>query len=274
MKALLLSLSFLLSATVAAAQPDLASQVDPYIGTRVSSQRDIGNTLPGATRPFGMLYWSPDPVSGFTYNYDQTVTRGFSLTHISGPGCGAFGDVPLFPMLGLPHQPPPERPTPYSASFRHADEVAEPGYYSVKLDSGIEVRLAAAVHSGIAEINYPAGGDEHTLLLDLSRNLSRVDDTKIEMSGNRITGSVSGGGFCHLENRYKVYFVIETEETPQSVGSFDEMHIHPGINAAQGPRAGGYIAFASSVRAVHLKVGISFVSVGNAEANLAQEIPG
>jgi predicted alpha-1,2-mannosidase len=221
-----------------------------------------------------MIYWSPDPVSGFSYNYDQSTTRGFSLTHLSGPGCGVFGDVPIFPMLGLPTLPPPVHGSGYSASYRHQDETAEPGYYAVKFSSGIQVRLAAAVHAGIAEFAYPAGGDAHTLLIDLSRNLSRVDDTQIQIEGNRITGSVAGGGFCHLDNRYRVYFAIETEQTPTQAGSFDELRVRDGQRSAAGPRSGGYIGFASSTRTVRLKAGLSFVSIANASENLAREIPG
>jgi predicted alpha-1,2-mannosidase len=263
----------LLFSTAAAAQADLASYVDPFIGTKVSSQKDSGNTTPGATRPFGMLYWSPDPVEGPFYHYERPSTRGFSLTHLSGTGCGVYGDVPILPMLGLPIEPPPVRSAFYRATYKHTDEVAHPGYYSVKLDSGITVQIAAEVHSGIAEISYPAGVDPHTLLIDLSRNLNHVFDARIDIKGSRVTGYVAGGGFCNLENRYRVYFVVETEEVPQSAGTFDEMKVNPGIDSASGSRTGGYLAFDSGMRVLHLKVGLSFVSVVNAEMNLTKEIP-
>src|SRR5882757_21104 len=87
------------------AQADLASQVDPFIGTKFTAHHDSGDTIPGATLPFGMLYWSPDSAKGSFYHYDDLTTRGFSLLHLSGPGCDVYGDVPIFPMLGLPAQP-------------------------------------------------------------------------------------------------------------------------------------------------------------------------
>jgi predicted alpha-1,2-mannosidase len=266
-------LFLLLFSTAAAAQADLASYVDPLIGTQTSSQKDSGNTVPGATRPFGMLYWSPDPVEGPFYHYERPSTRGFSLTHLSGTGCGVYGDVPLLPIIGIPSEPPPVRSARYSAAYKHSDEVAQPGYYSVKLNSGITVRIAAEVHSGIAEISYPAGTDPHTLLIDLSRDLNHVYDAQIEIRSRQVTGSVAGGGFCNLENRYRVYFVVETEETPQSVGTFDETSVNPGVVSAGGPRAGGYLAFDRAMSVLHIKVGISFVSIANAEMNLAKEIP-
>jgi predicted alpha-1,2-mannosidase len=221
-----------------------------------------------------MLYWSPDPVEGAFYRYEQPATRGLSLTHLSGPGCGVFGDVSILPLVGLPRESPTVRSNVYSATFKHSDEVAQPGYYSVKLDSGIEIEIAAEVHSGIAEISYPAGVDSPTLLIDLSRNLTHVNDAEIAIDGRKVTGSVSSGGFCNLENRYRVYFAIETEETPQSAGTFDEMHVSPGTNSAHGARTGGYLAFEPGMKVLHVKVGLSYVSAANAEMNLAKEIPG
>lgn len=266
-------LLLLLALTPAFAQNDPVSQVDPFIGTQTSALLDNGNTVPGATRPFGMLYWSPDPADGGIYRYENPSTRGFSPMHLSGPGCGVFGDLPIFPMLGLPSQPPPLLPLPYQASFRHADEVAQPGFYSVKLDSGIQVSIAAAVHSGIATFEYPAGGDPHTLLLDLSRSLNQTYNAQIHIDGSHITGSVSGGAFCGFKNRYTMYFSLRTDETPQMSGTFDEAHMHPSLEEATGPRIGGYLQFAPSARAVTIKLGVSFVSIANADANLAAEIP-
>ena len=40
---------------------DPASEVNPFAGTGISSARDYGKVNPGAVRPFGMLFWSPDP---------------------------------------------------------------------------------------------------------------------------------------------------------------------------------------------------------------------
>ncbi len=267
-------LLWLLAGTCAYAQTEPYDQVDPFIGTQTSKLKDNGNTMPGAARPFGMLYWSPDSADGNFYRYEDPVTRGFSLLHLSGPGCGVFGEVPVFPMLGLPGEPPPVLPLGYRAGYKHADEVAQPGYYSVKLDSGIAIQLAAQVHSGIAEVHYPAGAGSHTLLLDLSRNLTRVADAQIQLDGDHVTGSVESGGFCGFQNHYKVYFSLRTEQAPQTSGTFTELGFNKGSRAAGGPHAGGYLGFSSAAETVRLKVGVSFVSIANADDNLAREIPG
>src|SRR5437764_2892205 len=96
-----------------AAKPpsDLTQYVNPFIGTANSPLPDYlggnggGNTFPGATLPFGMIQWSPDTEKGFgkdergSYLYADTAVRGFSLTHLSGPGCPVFGDVPFMPFV-------------------------------------------------------------------------------------------------------------------------------------------------------------------------------
>lgn len=75
-----------------------ASLVDPIIGTSGAV-----DDFPGADVPFGMLQWSPDTPSrpaGGGYEYNDKSVTGFSLTHISGPGCPAAGDIPILPTSG------------------------------------------------------------------------------------------------------------------------------------------------------------------------------
>ncbi|AXC13922.1 Alpha-1,2-mannosidase [Acidisarcina polymorpha] len=231
------------------ASDDLASRVDPFIGTSTNPIRDNGNTIPGAATPFGMLYWSPDNPDGTFYRYGDTTTRGFSLNYLSGAGCGTNGEIPILSILGIPQTPPPQYPLTYKGAYKPGDQKAEPGYYSVKFESGINVRLAAAPRSGIAELLYPAGGQDHTLLVDLSRNLSRVTDAQVKIQGKEITGSVDGGWFCSAENHYRIFFVIETEQVPDGFGTFDEIAVKPSVPLAKGRSTGAYITFVSTVRA-------------------------
>jgi putative alpha-1,2-mannosidase len=155
MKTAILSLFILCVTAGAQSKGDPASQVNPFIGTSLSPLQDNGHTLPGAIRPFGMLYWSPDRADGTFYRYEGTASRGFSLTHLSGAGCGAYGDVPILPVLGPINTPPPQRPQVYVAHYKPEDQIAQPGYFAVKLDGGISVQLAAATRSGIANLTSP-----------------------------------------------------------------------------------------------------------------------
>jgi predicted alpha-1,2-mannosidase len=265
------SLAFILIPPAGFPQEEPAALVNPFVGTGLSRLHDHGKTVPGAARPFGLLYWGPDTVDEAYYVYDKPVTRGFSITHISGPGCGLFGDVPIFPMMGLPETSPATNV--YTASFSHTRERAEPGYYEVTLDSGIVVRLAANVRSGIAEFHFPNSTASHTLLIDLTHNLSReIDQTEIQFSNRLVTGSVASGGLCSHDIHYRVYFAMETAPLAETCGTFDDTGLAPGSHAAHGLHAGGYLSFGASVHTVTLKTGISFVSAANAEANLRSEV--
>jgi len=221
-----------------------------------------------------MLYWSPDNIQGTFYRREGQNTRGFSLTHLSGPGCSAYGDVPILPISGLPQFPQPQHPAPYGATYRSDRQSAQPGYYAVQLDSGIGVELAAAVHSGIARVQFPADGKAHTILVDLSRNLTRVNDAEIRVEANRMTGSVESDEFCGNENHYRVYFALEVEGKPATEGTFNELEVTQAPGSRQGQRSGGYLSLSPETRTVLVKVGLSYVSAANAEMNLRQEIPG
>ena len=113
---------------------DPASLVNPFIGTT-----NRATTSPAPTLPFGMVQWSPDTTSrppGGGYEYNDSAITGFSLTHLSGPGCGAQGDIPILPTTGSIN-------TSATDSFSHANESADAGDYKVALANGVTTELTA-----------------------------------------------------------------------------------------------------------------------------------
>src|ERR1700744_4624191 len=63
------------------------ASVNPMIGTGGDPDDGI-NLFPGAVAPFGMVQLSPDTEDpGFGYDWVQKWLKGFSMTHMSGPGC-------------------------------------------------------------------------------------------------------------------------------------------------------------------------------------------
>ena len=91
--ALAMALMVFLPATIAAAGGQSsgsggpAASVDPIIGTGKGPGGNQ-NLFPGAAMPFGMVQLSPDTESrGYGYHYYQPDIQGFSMTHMSGPGC-------------------------------------------------------------------------------------------------------------------------------------------------------------------------------------------
>ena len=188
-----------------AAQPalvtDPASLVNPFIGTGpdVSASGGGGpnNTFPGPDVPFGMIQWgpdtSPDRQRGGGYYYGDSQIQGFSLTHLDGPGCHAFGDVPILPTVGTL----PASPGSATEPFSHASESASADYYSVQTGSpAIKTELTAAAHSAIGRFTFPAT-TRANLLFKLSDSQNGDLATSAQVVGhNEVQGSVTSGHFC------------------------------------------------------------------------------
>ena len=68
--------------------------------------------------------------AGGGYDYSDNKLWGYSLTHVSGPGCGAAGDVPMVPTDR--RRSPPATRTMITTAFSHTSEVAQAGYYSAQ----------------------------------------------------------------------------------------------------------------------------------------------
>jgi len=279
---------------------DRARYVDPLIGTAAG-----GNVFPGAVVPFGMVQWSPETTRGDHsrvaapggYAYDVPRVRGFSLTHLSGTGCrGASGDIPVFPHTGPLRVSPAADSTDrfYAARFAHANETAEAGYYQVRLQSGVNVELTATARSGTGRFTFPAG-DTATMLIRVSDTEIGSGDAAVRVdAGTRtVSGSVSSGNFCgYLDpvsrhDYYTLYFVAEFDRAFDAVGTWENGTILPDSTTAQGGTtygtdgypvnglgSGAYVRFApGGPPAVTVRVGISYVSVVNAAANLHAENP-
>jgi len=239
--------------------------VNTFIGTGSNSDYSAGNTFPGADVPHGMLQWSPDTTSrpnGGGYNYADSGITGFSLTHVSGVGCQAGGDVPILPVTGSLGSSPGSD----VESFSHSSESASPGSYSVALGNGASVALTAATHAGIGRFTFPASTSASLLLKLNGTDTPYVASTLSAVGSNELTGSVTSSGFCEATNDYTVYFAVQ----------FDKNFIAEGTYGATtaGPQ-GAYATFdTESDQTVTARVGISYTSVAEAQANLSAEVAG
>lgn len=158
MNRLLFVLLFLPS--LVGAQFDPLVYVNPFIGTG-----GHGHTYPGATAPFGMVQLSPDTrLDGWDgcsgYHYDDSIIFGFSHTHLSGTGVSDYGDLLLMPSLTGPGG----ENYSYKAGFKHGQENASPGLYTVRLNNAIEVKLTATTFSGHQQYQYPASDTQWVVL--------------------------------------------------------------------------------------------------------------
>lgn len=279
---------------------DPAALVDPLIGTA-----NGGNTFPGAVAPFGMVAWSPENTRGDHaraaapggYQYDARRIRGFSLTHLSGTGCrGASGDVPFMPIAAAVTTSPSAdaKDRLYAARFSHANERAGAGWYRVRLESGIDVELAATARTGAGRFTYPAGRPAVLLIRASDSEVGSSDArVRVDAAARRVTGSVTSGNFCgyldEVDRRsyYTLYFVAVFDRPFTAAGTWEGGRVAPNsVEAAGGTTYGGdgypapgrgsgaWVAFDNpSGVAVNVRVGISYVGAANAEANLRAEAP-
>lgn len=152
------------------------NQVNPFIGTG-----GAGHTFPGAVVPFGMVQLSPDTridgswegCSG--YHYSDSIIYGFSHTHLSGTGVSDYGDILMMPTLSDKFLNPKD----YATKFSHIDEKASPGFYQVKLNNSIQVKLTATERVGIHEYTFPKAKKGHIILDLLHRDKTLKSTLKI-----------------------------------------------------------------------------------------------
>lgn len=286
----------LLTALPAQAATDPTGFVNPFIGTT-----NAGNVYPGAVTPFGMLSWSPTTTRGDQtsagaaggYQYTVTRIRGFGLTHLNGTGCtpGASGDIPIMPFSGDVTSSPSadSKDAIYASNFSHTNEIAQPGYYKVSLDSGVTAELTATPRTGLGHFTFPAGKAAN-LLFRTSNSLpgSGNASVQIDAANRRVTGSVDGGGFCGLTSGgqanqrvyYRLFFTAQFDQPITGFGTWHNGTLTPNSTSATGGEgfvnragkgSGGYVSFAPGD--VTAKVGISYVSLANAQANLNAENP-
>ena len=287
-----------------AAVADPASLVNPFIGTA-----NGGHDFPGADVPFGMVQWSPDthpPVRGGGYSYAASSITGFSLTHLAGAGCEADGDVPVLPTVG------PIRPA-ATVRFSHAHEHATAGSYAVMLANGVRTQLTATTRTGMARFTFPRVRRAH-LVLHLSGSEAGDSAVTYAVVGpEEVRGSVTSGNFCRAANRYTLYFDMRFNRPFVARGTFSASTLergagrlsttasrpddrprpemsawippafryHGSLPPGRSPMAalirptGAYLSFDTmSHRTVAVKVGLSYLSVAGAAANLTAESPG
>jgi len=284
----------------AAGARGLAERVSVFAGTRPGPGTfGGGHNFPGAALPFGMVQWSPDTTpsdrhAGGYDHRDRHIT-GFSLTHLSGAGCSLYGDFPFLPTTE-PIETSPVRPGGglagrFEPGFSHRHESGRPGYYGVRLNpvrgGAIETELTATTRTGAARFAFPSS-PHASLLIDAGGSAKPDDLAEVQLDprAREITGSASSGYFCAQRPRYRIYFAALFDRRFDAYGTWSGQLLAPGSTAASErtspsldpaatAQAGAYASFDTRRnRVVTVRVGISFVSVAAARANLAAENQG
>jgi predicted alpha-1,2-mannosidase len=284
------------------AQQNLIPYAKPIIGTE-----KMGHTFPGATVPFGAVQLSPDTDTlSYEFNgkynkdvykycagyqYDDPTIVGFSHTHFSGTGHSDLGDFLIMPTTGALQLNPGTEANPasgYRSVYSHANEVAEPGYYKVKLDDHhILAELTASTRVGFHQYTFPQSDQAH-IILDLMAGIYNYEDknvwTVVRVENDTlITGYRQTQGWARTRT---VYFAMTFSKPISEYGcrdyskkqvykgfwrKFDQTKNFPDL---AGKQLRMYFDFKTTANEkVKIKFALSPVSTKNAIENMKAEIP-
>ena len=268
----IIGLMFLAGCGTNAVQKDYADYVNPFIGTG-----GHGHTFPGAVVPNGMIQPSPDTriygwdaCSGY-YTDDKTI-NGFSHTHLSGTGCGDYGDVLLMPTVGrqiVAPVGPEEQTLSYASPFSHANETASPGYYSVFLDRyGVKAELTSTKRTALHRYTFPESA-EAGFILDLDYSLQGQKNRELSLeivNDSTIRGHKNTNGWAW---RHDVYFTAVFSKPFTSEVLTDSIAQPDGKPALPVKKALLHFATTKDEQ-VLVKVALSSVDAEGADKNLAE----
>lgn len=245
--------------------------VNPFIGTGAVENSLSGNCYPGATVPFGMVQLSPDTqeapdwdkASG--YDYNDTHTCGFSHTRLSGTGACDLIDLLLMPTTT----------DEVWSAVDHSKETARPGYYSLRLSSGILAELTATTRAGIHRYTYPAGSRQR-LYIDLDHSAPKTSwNRRIIQSQLRIVAPDAIEGYRVITGWAKlrrVYFRIELSRPIASCSLIDGSRDYGQVSVVNGTALKAWLDFdPKGGNELTVKVALSTTSIENARLNMRRE---
>ena len=214
-------------------------------------------TVPYVQTPYGMMQVSPITTPGITDRYLADKIYGFSA-----------GPANLMASVG----PVDTSAAATASDFDHDFEVATPYYYEADLQSwGIKAELTATPEAAFYRFTFPASAHSHlTFRLRDDAELSVVGNNVVEGSkriGEKI-GNATGSG-----KQTREYFYAEFSEPIDSFHTWQNQQLSRARNQA-GNSIG--IVTDSATRAgdkIEVRVGISYISVDQAQRNLQREIP-
>ncbi|MFE3325448.1 GH92 family glycosyl hydrolase [Streptomyces sp. NPDC059176] len=239
----------------------LSDYVSTVRGTNSSSSFSRGNTFPATAIPHGFNFWTPVTNAAslsWLYEYargnnaDNLPTlQAFSASHEPSPWMGDRQTFQVMPSAaaGTPDTARTARALP----FRHENETARPHYYGVTFENGLKAEITPTDHAAMMRFTYP--GDDASVIFD---NVTDQAGLTLDPATRSFTGwSDVKSGQSTGATRLFVYGVFDAPVTASS---------------AQGVK--GHLRFdAGDDRTVTLRMATSLISVDQAKANLAAEVP-
>ena len=274
---------------VAVKPGEFGKWVNLFIGTGGFPTYTSADDIPGVTVPFGMVRLSPDTeffmnpmwaeggsISTAGYYYGDHKIMGFSHTRLVGTGAYEGGLFRVVPSIGEKSQK--NYSDGHYSEFSHKDEVAFPGYYAVKLpEQGILAELTASARVGVHRYTFSKDEIPH-ILIDVSNGLGHARSTDGEVNiypeNHEITGTIKTfGSFSGRYGGLKAYFLARFSQPFTGYDLWCGEKIFKNQTNVTGDKVGADLSFnkAGKDQVVELRLGISYVSIENARANLDAE---
>ncbi|MBC8137816.1 MAG: glycoside hydrolase family 92 protein [Fibrella sp.] len=237
----------------------LVAFVNPLQGTDSKHAFSTGNTLPLIAAPHGMTHWSPQTNSrndGWFFHPSDPAFTGIRATHQPSPWMGDYGYFLLMPQAGVLRLEAQERESAYR-TIHH-----RPDYFAAQLQQDEwTVAFAPTERCAILGTFRDRSTKGTPLRLLLERFGSHEEPMVWDKSANCVRGLTrkNNGG---VPDNWAFYFVLSPDSviTDVSEHKTDDGHTITVIEVA--PESYGF----------QTRIGTSFISTEQADANLAREV--
>ena len=229
---------------------DYSRYVDPRIGSE-----GLGRTFPGPCMPYGMAKPGPDAVTMPNAGWAPIPepVKGFSQMHVSGTGGGQkYGNILIQPYLDSTE-----------IIQKRVDEKISLGYYACTFENGIRTEITASERCAFCRLDF-GKKQKGKLLIDVAtflgidtipdkREAQQYVDSYVTCDGKyAVSGWSTVRGGWNNGGPYTVYFYLQSDATL--------------YNKVKESKTRLDVAFSKST--VHLKVGISHISIAQAKRNI------
>lgn len=249
--------------------------VNPLQGTNNPENFSHGNSYPAIALPFPMNAWAPytEPAAEkLFYQYRNDQFRGLRQTHQPSRWIGDYATFALMPVSGKLVVSENDR----ASKFRHEQEIAQPSYYKVQLDTwNVTAELTPTERAARLRFTFENSGDSY-VVLDVF-GTKRISSVKIVPKENKIIGIArndNGRAGLGVPENFSNYFVIVFDRPFSASGVWTGNSIQPGVTELSGEEAlGAFLKFDTAKdQVVGCKVASSFISHQQAQRNLDREI--
>mgnify|MGYP001314958434 CR=1 FL=1 len=257
------------SLVLSASAESLVTLVNPLMGTDSTHGFSHGNMYPAVAVPFPMNTWAPytqPQRDSFFYNYRATQIRGIRQTHQPSPWISDYAMFSLMPVSGELAVTEDRR----ASAFTHENEVAQPGYYRVRLDTWkVTTEVTPTERAARFRFTFEQPGAGYVVFDSFDKGAS----VQIIPSERKIVGAVRYRCGDAPEFYSSNYFVIVFDQPFKAHGVWSGNDVQSGVDRLAGKQAGAYVQFdVAAGKAVECKVASSFISPEQALRNLETEI--